>query len=170
MRNPIAVLAAAAVLAACEGATPTSPAEPAAFPPPRMAVVDNESVPTTLFVFVPCAAGGAGELIEVSGNLHIVFSITVNRNSFHVKEHFQPQGISGFGLTTGAKYQATGVTQDDFRGSFINGSFQSTSVNNFRMIGQGPGNNFAIHETVHVTFNANGILTSSVDNFSVTCK
>jgi len=43
-------------------------------------------------------------------------------------------------------------------------------VNNFYMIGQGPGNNFKVHETYHYTIDANGELTAFVDNFSVTCK
>ena len=43
-------------------------------------------------------------------------------------------------------------------------------MNNFRIIGQGPGNNFLVHETFHVTINANGVVTATVDNFSVECK
>jgi hypothetical protein len=121
-------------------------------------------------VFVPCAAGGAGELINVSGPLHILFHETVNDNNFHVKIHFQPQGISGVGFTTGDKYQGTGVTQETFGGSFVNGQFSDTFVNNFRMIGQGPDNNFTVHETFHFTINANGTMTAFVDNFKIECK
>jgi hypothetical protein len=43
-------------------------------------------------------------------------------------------------------------------------------VNNFRIIGQGTGNNFLVHETFHITVNADGTMTASVDNFSVDCK
>ena len=52
----------------------------------------------------------------------------------------QPQGISGTGETTGDKYQAIGVTQETFKGSFQNGQANDTFVNNFRIIGQAPGN------------------------------
>ena len=31
-------------------------------------------------------------------------------------------------------------------------------------------NNFLVHENTHVTVNANGEVTASVDNFSVDCK
>jgi len=72
----------------------------------------------------------------------VVTKVTINGNRLHVKVHFQPQGISGIGQTTGDKYQATGVTQDEFGGSFANGQFEETSVNNFRIIGQGNGNNY----------------------------
>jgi len=131
-------------------------------------VTDNVRIPTDLFVFVPCAAGGAGEFVQLSGTLHVLFVTTLDsRGGFHSKFHFQPQGVSGTGLTTGAKYQATGVTQGTFNGRV---GFEQTFVNNFRIIGQGPGNNFMIHENFHITVNANGEVTAFVDNFSVKCR
>ena len=130
----------------------------------------NVSFPVDIGVFIPCAAGGAGEVVILSGNLHSLFHSTVNGNNFKIKIHNQPQGVSGTGLTTGDKYQGTGVTQETFGGSFVNGQFSDTFVNNFRIIGQGRGNNFLIHQTFHITFNASGELTASVDNFSSDCK
>jgi len=38
------------------------------------------------------------------------------------------------------------------------------------IIGQGPGNNFPVHETYHVAVNANDEVTVVHDNFSVDCK
>lgn len=129
---------------------------------------DNFQEPIDIIVFVPCAAGGAGEDVALSGTLHILFRTTFdNRGGFHTKFHFQPQGVSGTGLTTGDKYQATGVTQGTDNGKV---GFESTFVNNFRVIGQGPGNNFLVHENFHITFNANGEVTAFVDNFRVECK
>ena len=131
-------------------------------------VTDNVRIPTDIFVFVPCAAGGAGEFVQLSGTLHVLFVTTLDsRGGFHSKFHFQPQGVSGTGLTTGAKYQATGVTQGTFNGRV---GYEQTFVNNFRIIGQGPGNNFMIHENFHITVNANGEVTAFVDNFSVKCR
>ena len=132
------------------------------------AVVTNFSQSIDLTVFVPCAALGAGEFVQMSGSLHVLFVTTTdNQGGFHSEFHFQPQGISGTGLTTGAKYQATGETQGTFNGKI--GS-ETTFINNFKIIGQGPGNNFMNHETFHVTVNPDGTLTAFVDNFSVTCK
>jgi len=138
--------------------------------PAQAVVVVNDSFDVLLEVFVPCANGGAGELVDLTGPLHELISFTINGNNIRGDIHFQPQGISGVGLTTGDSYQATGVTQDHFKGSFNNDQFQETFVNNFRIIGQGPGNNFLVHEDFHVTINANGTLTSFHDNFSVDCK
>jgi hypothetical protein len=131
-------------------------------------VITNDRIPFTISVFVPCANGGAGEIVDLSGTLHVVFHVTVDSDSgFHSKSHSQPQGVTGIGQITGAKYQATGVTQDQFNGK-VGSEF--TYVNNFRIIGQGPGNNFLVHQNVHVTVNANGEVTANVDNFRAECK
>jgi hypothetical protein len=128
----------------------------------------NVQVPIDLLVFVPCAAQGAGELVQLSGPLHILFTTTIDdRGGFHSKFHNQPQGVSGTGLTTGASYNATGVTQGNFNGKV---GYETTFVNNFKIVGQGPGNNFMIHETFHVTVNANGTLTAFVDQTSIVCN
>jgi hypothetical protein len=129
---------------------------------------DNVRVPFETIVFVPCAAGGVGEEVYLSGTLHFLFRTTFdNRSGFHSKFHAQPQGLGGIGLTTGDKYRGTGVTQDQFNGK-VGSTY--TFVNNFRIIGQGPGNNLLIHETLHVTVNANGEVTVSVDNFRAECR
>jgi hypothetical protein len=125
-------------------------------------------IPIDIVVFVPCANGGAGENVALSGTLHDLFHITLDGNGgFHSKFHVNPQGVSGIGETTGTKYQGTGVTQGTFNGQV---GFETSFVNNFRIIGQGPGNNFLVHENFHVTINANGTVTAFVDNFRVECK
>jgi hypothetical protein len=130
----------------------------------------NDRTDINLTTFVSCAAGGAGEVVDLSGPLHTLISYTVNGNNFSGYYHFQPQGISGTGETTGATYQATGVTQQSFKASLQNGQLNLTYVNNFRIIGQGPGNNYLVHETLHLTVNANGALTVFNDNFSIGCQ
>ena len=101
--------------------------------------------------------GGCTELIHVTGELHILFHSTLTSSgSVHFKSHFQPQGVKGTGLVTGTKYEATGVTQEEFN---YNGPLPHTEtlVNNFRLVGQGPGNNFLVHENFHITISSNGV-------------
>ncbi len=131
----------------------------------------NDVTDIDLAVFVPCADGGAGELVDLSGRLHTMIHFTINVNNVSGVGHFQPQGISGTGETTGDKYQATGVTKDSsFKLSFQNGQANQTFVNNFRIIGQGPGNNLLVDEVAHITFNANGTVIVLHDNLSIDCK
>jgi hypothetical protein len=132
----------------------------------------NDQVPINQTAFVPCANGGAGETVELTGTLHTLIVVTTSDSGrITVKEHFQPQGVTGIGETTGDTYQATGVTQqtqtwdgnDDMPIEF-------TFVNNFRIIGHGPGNNFLVHETTHVTVNANGEVTAEHSTFTTECR
>jgi hypothetical protein len=133
----------------------------------RAGVVFNISVPLDIMVPVPCANGGAGEMVHLTGPLHLRLSVTTNSvGGFSVVQHAQPQGVSGTGLTTGLSYNATGETDTTFN---ANAGVQQTFVNNFKIIGQGPGNNFTVHENAHVTINANGTATASVDNFTSDC-
>jgi hypothetical protein len=134
------------------------------------AIQVNENIPITLSVFVPCAAGGAGEIVDVSGPLHVLVTFTINGNHVSGRQQFQPQGISGTGETTGLTYHATGLTATSFAGSLINGQFTETFINRFDIIGQGPNNNYTVHETAHITVNADGTVTVNFDNFSVECK
>ena len=71
---------------------------------------------------------------------------------------------------TGDRYQATGVTQEQMGGSFVNGQFSDTFVNNFRIVGHGPGNDFLVRETFHVTVNANGVVTVDAGQFTTSCR
>lgn len=138
---------------------------------PASAAVDvNSSETIGLTIFIPCAAGGAGEVVDLSGPLHTLISFAANKNRVAGYSHFQPQGISGVGETTGETYHATGITLESFGGSFKNGEFTQTFVNNFKIIGQGPGNNFLVHETEHMTINADGTVTVFHDNFSAVCQ
>ncbi len=138
---------------------------------PVYAAVDtNMSFPETISVFIPCAVGGVGEVVTLSGNLHVLISTTVNANHISSDMHFQPQGISGLGSVSGNKYQATGITRFSFEADVAGFPFIQTLVNNFKIIGQGPGNNFLVHENFHLTVNADGTVTANIDNFSAECK
>lgn len=138
--------------------------------PADAAIVVNQSQVINLSQFVPCAAGGAGEMVDLSGPLHVLISFNINGSNVSGAMHFQPQGISGTGETTGDKYHATGLTETTFTQSLQNGRAQSTFVNRFDIIGQGTGNNFLVHETAHITFNSDGTVTVFFDNFSFECK
>jgi hypothetical protein len=105
--------------------------------------------------------------VLVEGTLHVLITETVNDNHVSLKIHFQPQGATGMGLTTGDTYRATGVTQEHIA---LGPTITDTFINNFPIIGPGPDNNLLVHQPIHVTFNANGELTADVVNTSVECR
>lgn len=87
--------------------------------PAYTAVNTNMSFPITIAVFIPCAVGGVGETVTLTGNLHVLISTTVNANHISSDIHFQPQGISGVGSVSGDKYQATGITRFSFEADVV---------------------------------------------------
>jgi hypothetical protein len=125
----------------------------------------------SILVFIPCANGGSGEDVLLEGTLHETFHLGINGNRFQLKIIDNPQGLRGIGQVTGDKYQATGETQTMINDrTFVNGVFTESYINNFKIIGQGPGNNFLIHENFHVTVNANGTVTALLDHLTADCK
>ena len=146
-------------------ATPAYAAAAAAAAQP---VTRVEEIPVDETLFVPCAADGAGEEVHLTGKLHHLVHFIINSTGgVHFKFHSSDQGITGTGLTTGDKYQRTGATNSEFNAKV---GEQSTVVDSFNIIGQGNGNNFLLHVTLHITVNANGTVTAEVFDFSVECK
>jgi hypothetical protein len=135
-------------------------------PGAQAAVQVNTSFPFDVSLFIPCN----GDTVDASGPVHEVSALTVNGNNFSVVSHFNAAGITGTSRSTGAKYQGTGVTTETFGGSFVNGQNRDTFVNRFDFIGQGSAPNFTTHETFHITVNANGTITTTFDNLTVSCK
>ncbi len=134
-------------------------------------VVFNDRFPFSQTVFVPCAAGGMGEFLVVSGTLHVQIHETVDGSGgYHFGAMVNAIGLAGVGLETGTLYRATGGN-NEINNIGANGSpFSGTFVNNFRLIGTGGGESYQVHQTVHVTVNPNGMVTSSVSNANITCR
>ncbi len=170
--SPRALLLVAGVFALSSlgcGEDPTEPANPGG--PSLAAETSTQQLVNHLEItrFVPCANGGVGEDVFLSGDIHIVVHVTLDgHGGAHFDEIHNPQGVSGFGLTTGAKYRGVGGSPLD--ASNVRVGEEHTSVRNLMIIGQGPGNNLVLHETFHITILADGRVTSFHDNLSLECK
>ena len=175
-------LASALMLVACSpGAqSPTSPdgneaAEVAARyrPQASAASVEHERVinaPTETLQFIPCANGGAGEVVDFLGTMHLIDHavLTGRRVSvFQVAEMHE----TGIGLTTGDKYESSLAYHfEPVNGSLVNGQFTTSFTAQTGITGPGPGNNMYFPTMIHVTVNAAGEITAEVERFPVTCK
>jgi hypothetical protein len=128
-----------------------------------------EEIPVDEIDFVPCADGGAGEEVHLTGKIHVVFQTTFDgAGGAHVRFQANDQGISGTGLTTGDKYLRTGATNIELNGKV---GREETAGATFNFIGQGGnGNNFLVHVLFHITVHADGTVTAFVDNFRAECK
>ena len=167
-----ALLGIAVGVAAC--AESPSPVAPRALDQSPALSADVSSTQTTFpfnaSLWVPCANGGAGEYVALSGE--VVFSthdVLDADGGTHEQKLMRPSGVSGVGATTGLSYRGTGMSFMS-EGESAEGSTTYTYVNNFRIIGQGPGNNVLVHAVVHQTTNADGDVTAEVNLSSSSCK
>lgn len=135
-------------------------------------VTTNTKYPIQITDYVSCANNGDGELVDLSGELHQLFTVNVSSaNKVSMKFHFNPQGVSGVGQITGNSYRGTGVTSSVYTFDGITTfPYTFTYINNFRLIGQGSAPNYTVHMNTHLTINANGIVTATVDNARIECK
>ena len=172
MRSTLAFVFLLGALAACD-ASPTDPAAVAVSDPTAalktVTTTTNVKTPFDFNIFIPCANGGAGEFVDLSGRLHSTFHVTVHPNgTFTLKQHDQPQGLSGRGEESGVRYNGIGVTQEIIHTGRINHT--DTFINNFKFIGTHHAGSFRVHENMHITVNGNGRVTVSVDHVTATCK
>jgi hypothetical protein len=135
----------------------------------QAANVQNTSVPISFSAPVPCANGGAGEVVDFAGFIHDVVAITTNNNTttYTAEENFQ--GLKGIGETTGIGYVGTGATHTTQNGQFITGPLAEGVTLHESFNGQGPATNFTTSELIHFTLNANGTLTATVITVKVSC-
>jgi hypothetical protein len=146
---PIAVVAAAITLGVLRYA--------------RAAVTFNGDVPLPPTLHNPCN----GEIVDISGVLHEVIDKTVSDSgNIHLSVHFNAQGVSGVGETTGANYSFSDSVNEHLT---FAGASNETISHTLHVVGQGGVPNFDFHFLVHFTVNADGTVTSSFDNFTTTC-
>jgi len=156
-------------LTACSKETDVAPANTGIQPNTASNQTSSGRFNISFMVSVPCANNGIGEDVFFEGTLHETFYVTVNNNKFLLKIIANPREIAGTGQITGNKYLATGETEQAINRSFINGQFTTPYANNFKIIGP-EKNSFLICENAHITVNADGTATASIDNFSEDCE
>jgi len=127
-----------------------------------------QSIPLAVPGFVPCANGGQGEMVQLSGSLHIVESATFNAaGGIHLYAHFNPQGVSGEGLVSGATYRGTGVSLSVLN---LSRGVEQVVVNNFLLIGtSGYTPSLRVQYNLIFVADANGNVFAVVDNVRLSC-
>ena len=129
----------------------------------------NFTIPTQFHAQNPCAGGRFGEIVVFTGDQHLVFfESSMSNGHLNTKIHWNAEGVTGIGQYTGFQYNATGVTQDHTV-SDATLPYETTMINNYHIIGQGQATNMDLHETVHLTINANGEMTATVSDYTFSC-
>jgi hypothetical protein len=127
------------------------------------AQVQNVSVVGDVLVN-PCN----GETVTIThGTFQIVDKATATPSGgFHVIAEGNAHGVKGIG-TSGASYQAPGGFWVEL--NVTPGAQVSTDVGLFNLIGQGTTPDFRQRGVFHITVDAGGNVTASIDTASQTC-
>ena len=157
-------LVAAVVALLCVFACASFPAAASATP----ARVIRAPVDSRLFL--PCANGGAGEVVHFTGTILGVFKGTFDgAGGVHSVSVEVEQGVHGIGETTGRRYVE----------HFVNLSFNTTGSGGFPLVSTqqliyrvnsaGPGFDSTIRIRNHTTINATGETTVTFDDTTMLC-
>jgi hypothetical protein len=127
---------------------------------PPLSAATSTKIPLDAITFNTCT----GEEVELSGTIHLV---SQTQSDGSVLGHINYQGVSGVGLTSGTEYRASSV--DNFR---LGAPFPSDihSVRSFRLVGRGTEDNLLVKFLFHITVNADGEVTATVDDVSSQCR
>jgi len=124
-------------------------------------------------IFVPCANGGSGEVVEGIAKEHAVIGMTTDDAGgahFHLQVTLQGVGI---GDVTGDTYQFHEDIPVFFfdRANFNSGgSFNASLDANVAVIGMGSAPNFSMDARFQVTVDANGVTTMDKTFVSASCN
>ena len=131
-------------------------------------VTTNEMQSLAFAGYVPCANDGTGEILSGTVEAHNLVASTTNGNKDRSQFEFQVHGTM-VGAITGDTYRVSGVTRGASQESFENGHYNLTYVNNFHLIGPGPGNDLLAHEVAHIIEDGDDVVVQH-DSLSIDCR
>ena len=132
-------------------------------------VVSNATTTLHYSGYVPCANGGAGELVTGTIEMHDLVTSTVNANHESWQFMSQPQGASMVGRVTGDIYRLSGVTHGVYNESLDTDHRTLTYVGVFHLVAPGPGNDLLVREVAHATIDASENVVVSHDDWTLVC-
>ncbi|MFL6331846.1 MAG: hypothetical protein ACJ754_00725 [Pyrinomonadaceae bacterium] len=127
----------------------------------------NEEIPFTSSLFNPCN----GDQVTFSGTLHVVNTMTTDAGGgTHLKTHLNYQDVTGTGTPSGVTYKVRTVTNEVVNDNDDGPQSTATVISTVKLIAQGPMLDYFMRTVLHVTVNANGETTSTVQEVSVECR
>ena len=126
----------------------------------------NENIPFTSTLTNLCN----GDQVAFSGTLHITNTMTTDASGgTHLKTHINYQDVSGTGSPSGITYRVRTVSNETTNDNDGQQS-EMTVIQTVKLIAQGSAPNYFVHFVYHVTINANGETTTSVDETRIECR
>ena len=129
-------------------------------------VTTNETIPYTGSLNNTCN----GDVVTFQGNIHITNHMTTDASGgTHLKTHVNFQDVSGTGAPSGLSYTVRTTTNETVNDNDGPQS-EATIISTVKLITQGPEQNSFLQVVFHITVNANGVTTTTVDETKIECR
>jgi hypothetical protein len=140
-------------------------------PPPVRVQAQNPATQTTYPVFATVNNPCNGDVVQVTGEGHIVMHFTMDNNGgIHIVDITNTMGpLQGVGVPSGVAYKANETVSSTINDNGATPQFEFTFVMSEVLIAKGPAPNFVTHTTIHATVNSNGLVTANVLNTKTEC-
>jgi hypothetical protein len=120
------------------------------------------AVPFETTLFIPCANGGAGENVILSGFTNFVYRISWTDHGFTSGYHENVHEVKGVGAISGEKFTASGGINGTVMGSWVNEQWIGILNRQMRIIGQ--NTSFTVKYKSHITVISDGtVVINNID-------
>ena len=126
------------------------------------------AVPFEYTVFVPCANGGAGDSVFVTGKTNFVYNMTWTDQNFTMLYHDNDHEVKGVGLSSGGTYTGSGETNGTFKGTWENSQWIGNFVEKTKVVGKNTV--FTVTQKLHLKVTPDGNVVVNIVDQTVTCQ
>ncbi|HEY5969388.1 MAG TPA: hypothetical protein VIU35_15520 [Chitinophagaceae bacterium] len=126
------------------------------------------AVPFETTVFVPCANGGAGEDVRLTGFTNFIYGLVYTDRGFSMQYHDNVHQVTGVGLSSGESFIANGGTNGTVAGVWYSSQWVGNSSTQMRIIGQ--NTRFTVIYKHHITVSQDGSVTVSNTEQTADCN
>lgn len=126
------------------------------------------AVPFETTLFVPCANGGAGEDVTLTGFTNFIYQMTWTDQNFTLVYHDNVHKVTGVGASSGETFVASGGTNGTVMGSWVNSQWIGTTIQQLRVVGR--NNSFFVTYKYHITITSDGKVTVNSNEDTADCR
>ena len=129
------------------------------------ATLTNIDFPVSATISDPCT----GVDVTLSGTQHLAIRMTMNGNTAHASITLNTMDVQGTG-EDGTQYIYTSAGSETVNIDLTDGSGEGTVVTHENLVSRGSAANSDVFELVHLTVNADGTVTATIDTMSSSCQ
>jgi len=126
------------------------------------------AVPFENTVFVPCANGGAGEDVSLTGKTNFVYQMTWTDHDFTMLYHDNDHEVKGVGLSSGETFTGSGGTNGTVMGSWVDSHWVGTMVRQVKVIGKNTV--FKVSQKLQLVVTPDGNVVVDIREQSAVCQ